>query len=81
MYSLMSTSFAMDPTLLRLEVLVLCLTLTVILYRWVSSRTPLPPGPKGYPIFGNTLPKALCVLPIYWCWIFTHPLIQRLSTF
>ncbi len=67
MYSLKSIPFAMDPTLLwlRPEVIVLCLTLTAILYRWLSSsRPPLPPGPKGYPIFGNTLPKALCVLQV-----------------
>jgi hypothetical protein len=61
----MSIPFAMDPTLLRLEVIVLCLTLTAILHRWLaSSRTLLPPGPKGYPIFGNILPKALCVLQV-----------------
>lgn len=47
-----------------IALIALCLSLVaVVLQRSArSQRAPLPPGPPGYPIFGNTLPKALYVV-------------------
>lgn len=80
-FALVSIPFAMDPALLRLEAIVLCLILTlVLLHRWLSAcRSPLPPGPKGYPILGNTLPKALCVIQLSICIDSLNPLLSVLT--
>jgi len=54
-------------TLLELQgVVAFCLGFALIAFirhRLALSRPPLPPGPPGNPILGNSIPKALCVIP------------------
>jgi len=63
----MSTLISKEA-LLELQVvaaIALCLGVTLIAvacHRLASSHPPLPPGPPGYLIFGNSFPKALCVV-------------------
>ena len=43
--------------------LAFCLGIIAIIHRkWSRFRPPLPPGPPGNLIFGNSLPKALYVV-------------------
>jgi hypothetical protein len=60
----------MSPLLLEIAwqpqsiaAIALCLSLLAVIRRYLtrSSKLPLPPGPPGNIIFGNSLPPALCV--------------------
>ena len=61
----------MNPLLLEIvwqpqsiAAITLCLSLLAVIYQYITRspfKLPLPPGPPGNIIFGNSLPPALCV--------------------
>lgn len=49
----------LDPQ--TIAAVILCVTSIAAIHRWLNnySKLPLPPGPPGHWLLGNTIPKAL----------------------